>query len=300
MSSAPAPSSKHLPSPDVGAKAAERLVVYRHSNLFYWWPIWALGFLFGLLTYLENWRLAVVPAGTEAALGRLVDVDGAGSLESRDVLIIEKTKSPLTTRDENGNDEPVQPQIFVSPHRGFGSAYVIVLLIVITFTNITIRGLGTVFVSVVLIMLTFILAAGGWWGIIFDKVGHLSIHINMGGYLLISTVLFILWLVNFLFFDRYTYMVFTPGQVRVRMEIGGEDTVYDTTGMVVQKQRMDLFRHWILGFGSGDLIIKPVGLANPLEFPNVLGVGSKVIKIERMMKEKVIVRAPAEQKPPGA
>ena len=59
------------------------------------------------------------------------------------------------------------------------------------------------------------------------------------------------WFV-FALFDRQTFMIFTPGQVRVRQEIGGEETVYDTTGITFQKQRSDLFRHWILGLGSGD------------------------------------------------
>jgi hypothetical protein len=59
-----------------------------------------------------------------------------------------------------------------------------------------------------------------------------------------------------------------------------------------------MFRHWILGFGSGDLIIKPVGVTNPIEFPNVLLVTPLVTKIERMIKEKVIVSA-QEGRPTG-
>ena len=164
---------------------------------------------------------------------------------------------------------------------------------------ISIRGLWTVFVIVLIVMLTIIFAAAGWWETIFHRLNQLSIYINLGGYLLISTVLFVLWLVNFLFFDRQTYMIFTPGQVRVRTEIGGEEMVYDVTGMAVQKLRNDLFRHWILGFGSGDLIIKPAGVPHPIEFPNVLRIGSVVAQIEQMVKEKVIVNAP-DHKPAKA
>jgi len=85
-------------------------------------------------------------------------------------------------------------------------------------------------------------------------------------------------------------MVFTPARCAFRVEIGGEETVYDTSGMVVAKQRSDMFRHWILGFGSGDLIIKPAGVAHPIEFSNVMNVSSMVAKIETMIKEKVILR----------
>ncbi len=296
MSSAPAP---HSPQPtDTGAKASDRLIVYRHSNLFYWWPIWLMGFIFAGITYFMDHQFAIVPAGTVAYEKRKVEIDDKGTMDVRDVLILEKDKKLVTHKDDDGNDVIVQPRIFVLPYKTFGSVYAIILLIIITLTNITIRGLWTVFVFVFLTMLTIILAAGGWWEYIFHRLGQLSIYINMGGYLLISIVLFILWFINFAFFDRYTYMVFTPGQVRVRMEIGGEETVYDTTGMVVQKQRDDLFRHWVLGFGSGDLIIKPFGQPNPLEFPNVLFVGAKVKKIETMTKEKVIVR-PHHETPPA-
>ena len=86
-------------------------------------------------------------------------------------------------------------------------------------------------------------------------------------------------------------MIFNPGQVRVRLEVGGGETVFDTTGMVVQKHRGDLFRHWILGFGSGDLDIRPVGVANPIELPNVLGISRVVKEIETLIKEKVMVKA---------
>ena len=118
----------------------------------------------------------------------------------------------------------------------------------------------------------------------------LAIHINMSGYLVISLVLFAAWMINFFFFDRQTYMIFAPGQVRARLTIGGGETVYGTTGIVVQKQRGDLFRHWILGFGSGDLIVRPAGVHSAIEMPNVLNVGRVVKQIEQLIKEQVVVR----------
>jgi len=63
--------------------------------------------------------------------------------------------------------------------------------------------------------------------------------------------------------DPQIYMVFTPGQLRVRQEIGGGEAAYDTAGMVIQKQRNDLFRHWILGLGSGDLVVNTSGATAP-------------------------------------
>ncbi len=306
MSSAPVPptgaNDAIPPGPpgDTGARASDRLVVYRHSSLFYWWPVWGLGFLFAAVTYFDHYQLATVPANTVAAENRSVDIDGKGTMEPRHVLILAKdTKGHLKHKTDDGAEEILQPSIFITHYRSLGSIYVIVLLLVVLITNISIRGLWSVFLIVSILMLTLIFWAAGWWESIFQRLNQLSIYINMGGYLLISVVLFVLWLVNFLLFDRQTYMIFAPGQVRVRTEIGGEETVYDTTGMVVQKARNDMFRHWILGFGSGDLVIKPVGLLHPIEFPNVLHVGGVVAKVEMMVKEKVIVRS-AETKPPTA
>jgi hypothetical protein len=60
--------------------------------------------------------------------------------------------------------------------------------------------------------------------------------------------------------------------------------------MTVQKQRSDLFRHWILGLGSGDLIVRTSG-ANAHEFhlPNVLFIGRKVKEIEDLLRQKQVV-----------
>ena len=66
------------------------------------------------------------------------------------------------------------------------------------------------------------------------------------------------------------------------------EIVYDATGLVFQKQRSDLFRHWILGFGSGDLIIRPGGGKDPIDLPNVLFVGSKVREIEELIRAQQV------------
>ena len=173
-----------------------------------------------------------------------------------------------------------------------GTLYLIILLIVILITNVHFRGLWSVFVLLLIVMLAILFAVAGWWESILSGVGLLVIHLNMGGYIVLSTGVLIMWLVTFFFFDRQVYMIFTPGQVRVRLEIGGEETVYDTTGMVVLKKRSDLFRHWILGFGSGDLVIRPVSLAKDIEMPNVLSVSRAVRIIENMVREKVVLPGP--------
>jgi hypothetical protein len=313
MSSDPTPPAQHNPlsppaksaphpvhagvSSDPATKSTDKITVYRHSNLFYWWPVWAIGFLFALITYIDHKHLAIVPPDTLVGEKLLIDIDGTGKFEARDVLVLDPKHGHLKRKNDQGEEELVQPTILVSHYKALGSIYTIVLLVIIATTNISVRGLWTVFFTTSIVMLSIIFAVAGWWEIIFYRLHQLSIYINLGGYILISTVLFFLWLINFLFFDRQTYMIFTPGQVRVRLEIGGEETVYDASGMVIQRERGDLFRHWVLGFGSGDLIIKPMGLTHPLLFPNVLGVARIVKGIERMAKEKVIVKSSDEGRP---
>jgi hypothetical protein len=98
------------------------------------------------------------------------------------------------------------------------------------------------------------------------------------------------WLVVVLVFDRKVYMVFAPGQLRVRQEIGSGEVAYDTMGMVVAKRRSDLFRHWLLGFGSGDLLVKTAGAhAQQIEMQNVLFVGKKLNLIQDMLQMREVV-----------
>ena len=123
-----------------------------------------------------------------------------------------------------------------------------------------------------------------------EALSILDIRINFEGYLLISTVLFGLWLIVFLLFDKQIYMIFSPGQLRVRLEIGEAETAYDSTGMTIQKQRSDLFRHWILGIGSGDLIVRTTGAqSHQFDMPNVLFLGRKVKEIEDMLRSRTVV-----------
>jgi hypothetical protein len=266
----------------------DQVVVYRHSFLFYWWPVWLVGFICAAVCYFGDRRMAVVPPGTVAAEHRKVELLPSGEMAERDVLILAENKK-LYTREIDGNAEIIQPTIYAAPHRSVGMVFLFVLLIVITLTNVSMRGLWSILVLMTLLLLAIILYLSNTLVPIFRGVGLLSIYMNMGGYILISSVLLLLWALNVFFLDKMTYMIFTPGQVRVRTEIGGGEMVYDATGMTVQKQRADMLRHWGLGFGSGDLLIFPLNAGHAIELHNVLRVGRVVREIEMMVKEKVVV-----------
>lgn len=281
-------STSSPPIPPAAIKPADQqeIVIVSHSTLFYWWPVWALGFVFFLLTLIVNPHvMALVPPGTVAEKDRKV----AGKEEERDVLILPKGGKLLD--DPHNPGSPLQPKVHVSTSKSFGVVFVIVLFLVVLITNVSLRGLWSVMVIVVVVLVTIIFWIAGWWDNILNALSLLQIYINAGGYLTMSLLLFGLWLITFIFFDRQIYIVFTPKQMRVCQEIGGGETIYDTMQMTFQRQRNDLFRHWILGLGSGDLIVRTSGAnAHQFDFPNVLFINHKVKLIEEMLRDQPVVK----------
>jgi hypothetical protein len=260
------------------------VVVISHSPLFYWWPVWAVGFLMAWLTYLHGHQVAFVPPGTVAEKGRQVEgYDGP-----RDVLVAPAGQS-LPAASEP--DELKQPRLRMAASNDLGIIWALTLCLVIVLSNVPLRGLWSLIVILVLVFTTVLFALLGWWDPILRTIRVLDIHITAFSYLAISLFLFVIWLVTFLLFDRLVYMVFTRGQLRVRMAVSQGEMVYDTRGMVVERHRDDLFRHWILGFGSGDLTVRTGGSnSQQLELPNVLGIGRKLDLIHTMLQEREVVR----------
>jgi hypothetical protein len=258
--------------------------IVSHSNLFYWWPLWAVAFVLGFLSMFDGNSMAIVPK--KAEILHHVNVQATNEAQRNDVDAIVAPAGQIVD----------VPHLHISRYKSYGVLFTIVLLLLIIITNVPLRGLWSVVVIVAVILLSVIFALAhigekSIWEIIFDYVVRLHIYINAAGYFLIAISLLIIWLVTFLLFDPQIYMIFTPGQLRVRQEIGGGEEVHDTAQMFVQKQRNDLFRHWILGLGSGDLIVNTSGAASRhFDLPNVLFVGYKVKQIEDMLREKPVVQ----------
>jgi hypothetical protein len=262
--------------------------IVSHSNLFYWWPLWAIGFILAILTFLDRGRMAIVPHDAKVIHNATVRSE-SGDFNGVDAVVAPQGETiPPSGVKAEGEDKPF---LHVAENKSFGVLYTVVLMLLIVITNVPMRGLWSVVVIVVIVMLSIIFALADWWGPILGAIGRLHIHINAAGYLLISLAMLVIWLVTLVFFDPQIYMTFTPGQLRVRQTIGGGEDVHDTAGMVVRKQRNDLFRHWILGLGSGDLIVQTSGATSQhFDLPNVLFIGYKVKQIEEMLREKPVVQ----------
>src|SRR5205814_607216 len=151
-------------------------------------------------------------------------------------------------------------------------------------TNVPMRGLWSFLVIIMFILIGLFITVFHGWDEIFERVANLRIYINLAGYLTISTVIFVVWLLATFVFDRRAYVIFTPGQIKVCEHIGDSVRTFDTIGVTFEKQRDDLFRHYILGFGSGDLILHtPAGPGqHEIRMPNVLGIGWQLQAVENM------------------
>ncbi len=270
------------PSPRTAA-SEQRIKIVSHSDLFYWWPVWAAGFLMAFLTYQGGHRMAVVPDGTVAEQGRHV----GGHEGPRDVLVAPPGNG-LPLDPEDGT--VMQPRLRMALSNSPGAVYATVLILVILITNVRLRGVWTLVALLVVLFLSVVFALTGWWDHVLRYVATADVHINAFGYLCISTTLFVVWLAVFVFFDRLVYATFSRGQFRMHLAVGAGETAYEVLGMVVHKRRDDLFRHWLLGFGSGDLVVRTGG-ANPqtFELPNVLFAGHKLRRAQQLLQEREVV-----------
>src|SRR5262249_2539917 len=219
--------------PPPPTKAAQReLVIIRHSPLFYWWPVWGVGFILALISYMSGQRLAIVPTHTQVHVPvkdkEIVKVTITRPQPQGGEKIDTIVGQPILLAPDDKHFHPAgdfsnpqrEPYLHISSSKNLGILFFTVILLVIVFTSIQLRGLWSVMIIIVIVALVIIFALMGVWDNILNALSFLDVRINQGGYLFFSTVLFILWLLIFLFFDQQIYIVFTPVQIRVRHEIG--------------------------------------------------------------------------------
>src|SRR5207248_1371094 len=80
---------------------------------------------------------------------------------------------------KKGERDPEYATPYMHRSRGLGMVFLIVLLVVITITNVPLRGLWSVIIIIVLLLGSVIFAQAGWWDAIVRNFGLLAIHINM-------------------------------------------------------------------------------------------------------------------------
>jgi hypothetical protein len=219
-------------------EGADQIVIYGHSSLLYWWPVWLVCFILAGASYAEG--------------------DRAGG-------------------------------VTVSNNNVPGVVFVLTLLAVAVSSTVLLRGLVSVVAAVSMVAVAVALSWFGWWGAILGFVGGLEIRINAAGYLCIGIPLFVAWLLVIGVYDRMHHVTFGRGQIRYVLEVGDGEVVMPSEGAVVEKKRSDAFRHWVLGLGTGDLMIRSGGPNSPaIELKNVVRIRSKLTVIDRMLREKAV------------
>ncbi|MEL6747383.1 MAG: hypothetical protein AAFO79_06195 [Pseudomonadota bacterium] len=165
-----------------------------------------------------------------------------------------------------------------------GMVYVLILSLVILTTNVTLRGIYSVVLILALTIFGLALAYLNLWQEVFDVIPQLSVHMNMGFYIVFSTIVFIMWAAVFFIFDRMTYYRISAGQLTRENSLSGGEASYDARGMLFEQHGDDFLRHRLLGLGSGDLTLTVTGAKSAtIDVPNVLFAERKVKAIQRLI-----------------
>lgn len=272
-------------------------IVISHSNLIYWWPVWLAGFVMALITFFDDDRVVIVSHGARVANVNKIDEGGKAHVTME---LNDPNASPLlVTASERAkaNQNEVPFWMRMSHRPWMGPVFFAIVLLTALITSVTLRGLWSLIVILVIIAAVIIISLiPGLWYEIGTMLGGLHIYVNMAGYLVFGVVMLVAWVLVIFLYDRRRYLLFTPGQMRVHLEIGeGEDT-FDTRSMVVKKQQLDFFRHrilglWFLGLGAGDIEIRTSGArAETIDVPNVWRVDQVLARIQEMQRDIPIVQ----------
>jgi hypothetical protein len=166
--------------------------------------------------------------------------------------------------------------------------FVVTLLAVAVSSTVVFRGMVSLIGAVVLVALVATFAWFGWWDNIFAYLGGLDIRINTAGYLCVGVPLFVAWAAVVFVYDRQHYVVFDSGQIRYVEEVGDSQMAVQAEGATVEKRRSDAFRHWVLGLGAGDLVVRAGHGGRAIHLENVLNIRRKMAVIDRMLREKAV------------
>jgi len=283
MSSVPTPPAPPRapvppPPPPSAASPSQEVIIYGHTLLFYWWPVWFFGYVFALLTWWGDYRAAIIPSQSQydKDKGTITVKDSKGPYElNKDLFAI----------NENG---AFREHMLVSS--SYGILYIFILLLVILITTVPLRGVSSLVVILGIALIIVTISFFGAWDSILSALGKLRVHMNMGFYVFSSTFLLIIWSAVFFGFDRMNYWRVTPGQITHKVIFGGGERSFDTEGLAFTKLRDDLFRHLILGIGSGDLQMDPMksggASKEDLAIHNVLFIGNKLQRIDKLISKQ--------------
>ena len=180
-----------------------------------------------------------------------------------------------------------RPAVHILSSSAPGFLFTGLLLLVVLITSVRLKGLPTILAIVISSIALIALAWLGWLDTLLSFMPTVSVHMTSGFYLFLSGFLFIAWGLGFVIFDRLCFWRIRDGKLeRVRI-FGRILEQHDLLGMRIETHSDDLLRHVILGFGSGDLVLKAGSgvSATVIEIRNVLGVTQK----KKAIRERLLL-----------
>jgi len=271
------------PPADANLNQPDRIKLVSHSMVFYWWPVWVAGLILGFLTLMDGSRMAIVPEGTKLRAGP--DVSNEKTFE---LLVPAKGAEPLLEAAKTPGGAAFG--VPVARSKAYGLFFCFVLLLVVFSTNVVLRGLWSIIALLLIVIVAGILAMYHLLPEIVGSLDQVHIYITAAGYLFPSSLLLVLWAGTVFLYDPNRYITVTPGQLIVHQEVGDMRQMFDTTNITVEKRRSDFFRHILLGFFSGDIVVQIQGAGGQtFVLPNVLFAGWKVKQVADLMKTRVVI-----------
>ena len=197
------------------SRKADEIRIQPHSMILYWWAVWLAAWFCAFVTYV--W-------GEKRDLG-----------SGKEVLI---------------HSDPLVGIFFLS-----------VVLFVILFTTVRMKTLPLLVILALLLPVAvgfhtaLVYFSGGTItsAVVLDWLGLLLVHMNLAFYVTLGTALLFLWTLILLGVDRLIYWHVSPGWL-TKKERFQEDEIYHAP-VQIQAENRDVVRHWILGLGSGNIVI---------------------------------------------
>lgn len=163
--------------------------------------------------------------------------------------------------------------------------FLFLMLIALTafVSTVKMKGAKSAALITFIVLAVVIIGLLGYLDTVLAAIPEASTWLSAGAYLLLSTVLFVLWLSQVLISDRMTYWRVTPGQITEVKVLGGAERTYDARGIAIDHQADDFLRHFLFGFGAGDIVLKTSGAdATTIEINNVLFVRTKIEHLQAL------------------
>jgi hypothetical protein len=187
--------------------------------------------------------------------------------------------------------------VLVYPKSWLGLSTILLILFVAVFTNLKARGVYSLTFLLAIALLVAVVQFSYGWDRIVVFLPLLKVHMNLAFYLLLSSVLCVVWAMAMFGFDRLTYWYFSPGEVGKRVIIGEGSETFVAQNVQLQRHAYDPFVHrflglWFLGFGTGDLEVRfsSPGGERLYSLKNVWNIGKREAEITKLMAAKVMAQ----------